>query len=108
MQRLAMLIVATGLVAATSAGAEELGDAARGQNYAEKVCAECHAVGSDDSVSPNFSAPPFKQVANTSGMTARALVVWLQTPHPSMPNLVIPVDDMHDVVAYIMTLKGKN
>ena len=85
--------------------AQELGHAGQGYQYAKTFCSECHGIEHDDLGSPNFAAPPFRTVANTPGMSRRALVVWLQSPHPTMPNLVIPRDDMHDVIEYIMSLK---
>ena len=39
-------------------------------------------------------------------MTERALAVWLQNPHPNMPNFILPQADMDNVIAYIMSLKS--
>ena len=61
-----------------------------------KKMPECHAVQAGEKVSPDPAAP---RVANSSGMTGLALVVWLQSSHPTMPNLMVPPDN---VVAYIM------
>ncbi len=85
--------------------AQGTGDAGQGYQYAKTFCSECHGIERDDLGSPNFAAPSFRTVANTPGMSRRALVVWLQSPHPTMPNLVIPREDMHDVIEYIMSLK---
>jgi hypothetical protein len=49
--------------------------------------------------------PSFQEIADTQGMSPRALRVWLQTSHPKMPDLIIPADDMDNVIAYIMSLK---
>ena len=38
-------------------------------------------------------------------MTATALRVWLQTSHPTMPNIMLAPNDMDNVVAYILSLK---
>jgi len=84
--------------------AVELGDATAGHAYATKVCAECHEVEAGNSFSPNPDAPSFQEVADTPGMTARALAVWLQTSHPTMPDLIIPADDKDNVIAYILSL----
>jgi hypothetical protein len=62
-------------------------------------------VEAADEFSPNLDAPRFAIVANVPGTTARALVVWLQTSHPTMPNLMIEPDDRDNVVAYIMSLR---
>ena len=45
------------------------------------------------------SDPAAPGVANSSGMTSLALVVWLQSSHPTMPNLMVTPDN---VVANIM------
>jgi hypothetical protein len=55
--------------------------------------------------SPNIDAPDFAVVANTPGMTERAITVWLQTSHPTMPNFMIPEEVRDDLIAYIMSLK---
>jgi len=82
-------------------------DIAKGQAYAEEVCAQCHAVRAGELASPLMEATPFQEVADTPGMTEMALTVFLQTPHVTMPNLVLEQDDMRNVVAYIRSLKGK-
>ena len=88
-----------------SAHALEAGDAASGLNYAEAVCAECHAVKKGQRVSPHERAPAFELVANARGMTGTALRVWFQSPHPSMPNLVLRDKTADDLIAYIMSLR---
>jgi mono/diheme cytochrome c family protein len=91
---------------AGAAGAVELGDAERGHAYAKKACAECHAVDAGDELSPDITAPSFGAVADTPGMTDRALIVWLRgTDHPTMPNLMIKQQDLDDVVKYILSLR---
>jgi len=88
------------------ARADQLGNAADGLAYARAHCAECHGVeATRDDFSPNVDAPDFSVVANTPGMTERAIAVWLQTSHPTMPNLMIPDEARDNLVAYIMSLK---
>lgn len=103
------ITLATGLMllAATAVGAQEGGDPERGQAYAVRVCAECHAVRATDRVSPRSDVAPFATIANTPGMTVLALSVWLRSPHRSMPNFMIEAQDRNDVVAYIASLKDK-
>jgi mono/diheme cytochrome c family protein len=95
------------LFAPAATHAEDVGNAANGLAYARAHCAECHAVESRDDVVINLDAPNFVDVANTPGMTSRALAVWLQTSHPTMPNFLLPAEAKDDVIAYIMTLKTK-
>ena len=58
--------------------------------------------------SPLPEAPTFQSVADTPGMTEMALTVWLQSSHPTMPNIVLKQDDLRNVVAYIRSLEKKN
>jgi mono/diheme cytochrome c family protein len=103
----AALILAALIVASASAGAAEIGDAKRGLAYAKKVCSECHGVNATDEQSPDFMAPTFREVANTKGITERALYVWLQSGnHESMPNFMIEPSDLDDVIAYIMSMRA--
>lgn len=90
---------------ASSIGAAEMGDPALGLRYAQQSCASCHAVGAGETASPNLDAPAFDTVANTPGMTQIALNVWLNTPHSSMPNLIVDPDRIDDLSAYLATLK---
>jgi mono/diheme cytochrome c family protein len=106
MTRLLRLLIAVTLLApGLPAAAVELGNVAAGLEYAQKVCSECHAVDKDDTAMVIPEVPSFQEVADTTGMTPRALVVWLTTSHPNMPDLIIPPDDMDNVVAYIMSLR---
>ena len=89
------------------AGAVELGDPKQGLAYARQICAECHVVEESNELSPpSPDAPSFEEVANTPGMNVRALIVWLQSPHPTMPHLMIPADETDNIVAYIMSLRA--
>jgi hypothetical protein len=49
--------------------------------------------------------PNFQDIANTSGMTATALRVFLTTSHPKMPNLIHTPEQLSDVIAYILSLR---
>lgn len=91
----------------SAADSQEIGDARQGYNFAAKHCAECHAIDFGNPKSPNADAPSFTSVAQTSGMSGRALAVWLDTTHPTMPNFVLHADDRNDVIAYIMSLKNR-
>lgn len=34
--------------------------------------------------------------------------MWLQTTHPTMPNIIVEKQDMWNVIAYILDLKGRD
>jgi mono/diheme cytochrome c family protein len=81
------------------------GSAERGAAYARQVCAECHAVEAGQGWSPNPNAPAFAVIANTPGMSARALSAWLYSPHPTMPSLVVDSQNRRDIAAYLRSLE---
>ncbi|HUW73329.1 MAG TPA: c-type cytochrome [Methyloceanibacter sp.] len=102
-----MLLAAVVTFGLSDGAAAQEADIAAGKAYAEQVCAACHAVQAGDLESPLFEATPFQTVADTPGMTELALSVWLQSSHPTMPNIVLEQDDMRNVIAYIRSLKGE-
>jgi len=100
------LVIALSIAAtAQIAHAQQLGDVKAGLEYADAVCAECHAVKKGERVSPHERAPAFELVANARGMSEMALRVWFQSPHPSMPNLMLKEKTADDLITYIMSLK---
>lgn len=103
MKPLIVLAAATTLGLSSGAGAQDA-DIVAGKAYAEDVCAACHAVRAGETSSPVFEATPFQNVADTPGMTELALSVWLQSSHPTMPNIVLSQDEMRNVTAYIRSL----
>jgi mono/diheme cytochrome c family protein len=88
------------------ASAQEPGDAQAGRIIVEQQCTQCHALRS--SPSPHLDAPSFIALANTPGMTGRALAVALQTSHETMPNFVLERHDRDNIVAYIMSLRRES
>ena len=96
-------------VCAAEAGSDEgsalLGDKDKGHAYAQKFCTDCHAVEKDENLLLG-DIPTFQEVADSDGMSPRALGVWLRTSHPNMPDFIIAPDDMDNVIAYIMSLRA--
>jgi mono/diheme cytochrome c family protein len=105
MRRLAILTLILLFAALSSVTAQETGDPQAGAAYGKQYCAKCHAIADEDA-SPEHTAPRWKDVANTSGMTGTALRVWLQSSHPTMPNIILEPNDMSNVIAYILSLKN--
>jgi mono/diheme cytochrome c family protein len=100
----AMFLAAATIIAGSGAAAQDA-DIEAGGAYAEQVCSACHAVLAKETYSPLPEATSFQQVADTPGMTELALTVFLQSSHPTMPNIILEQDDMRNVVAYIRSLK---
>jgi len=102
----AALSVVAALVTSTAGVAQNYGDASRGAAFAMRVCQGCHGVRSQE-VSINALAPAFDTIAETRGMTETALSVALRTPHRDMPDLMLEDQERADIIAYILTLRGK-
>lgn len=85
--------------------ATELGDVDAGRQYAEQYCAGCHDVTSPNPMETGSGIPTFSAVANATRVTRTSLVVWMQTSHPKMPNLMLEQQDLDNVIAYILSLK---
>jgi mono/diheme cytochrome c family protein len=92
----------------SGASAQEIGDAVAGHEFARKVCAVCHAVEADETLSSHPSAPTFTRIAAEPGMTATALSVILRNPHREMPDIILETEQRANVISYILTLKAKD
>jgi mono/diheme cytochrome c family protein len=97
----------TAALAATAFSAKaQDGDIAAGHAFAREACKACHEVEAKEP-SPRMIeiGPAFRDVANTPGMTAMALRVFLTSSHPKMPNLILTSEEIADVAAYILSLR---
>jgi cytochrome c len=102
------LLLATIITSAALAGhvqAQDVGQPGRGLELAQRLCAECHAVGKDDRQLPNTRAPRFQAIAAVPGMTATALAAALNTSHRTMPNIILSPEEQAHIIAYILSLK---
>lgn len=102
---LAAAMLGGGHVLAQVAG-DQPGDAAAGRKLAEAWCAECHAIGPKTVDLPR-RGPDFTAVAQRPSTTPLSLNVFLRSNHDSMPNFIVAGSDADDIVAYIMSLKGR-
>lgn len=78
----------------------------RGLAYARENCSGCHSVEPGVPAMPGAKARSFTAIASTPGMTSMALNVWLNTSHPTMPNLVISQRSKEDLYAYFDALRA--
>jgi hypothetical protein len=51
--------------------------------------------------------PSLLEVAEHPATTEMSLRAFLQTPHPTMPNLVLSPEETDDIIAYLLALKGE-
>jgi mono/diheme cytochrome c family protein len=102
-----LLSLAIALTAVSGAvAAEDVGDPQAGFDYAKQVCSVCHGISAERSPLPK--ATRFREVADRPGVTGTALRVWMETSHPTMPNIIVEKQDMLNVIAYILSLKGRD
>ena len=84
----------------------QYGDSNAGRAFAVENCRQCHAVGKGGRMSsPLKAAPAFRAIANMSTTTPLGLRVFLNTSHPTMPNLILSKKEVDDVISYIMSLR---
>ncbi len=84
---------------------EEIGDPDAGYEIAGEVCSDCHAIEPQEGISPIGAATSFQIVAEIPGMNERALIAWMTSSHPTMPNLMLEPGELKDVIAYIESLE---
>jgi mono/diheme cytochrome c family protein len=101
----AVALIAVLACFAGSALGQDVGDRSKGAAIAQQICAECHAVHRGERRSFNAEAPTFEAIATTPGMTSIALTAALRTSHRAMPNIILPDDDLKNIIAYILSLK---
>ena len=106
MRRLVFSLVIAVSGTESAFAAEDVGDPQAGFEYARTVCSGCHGISAETSPVPK--ATRFREVADRPGMTGTALRVWIETYHPTMPNIVVDKQDMLNVIAYILSLKGRD
>jgi len=104
----AAALVLLAAVAASPAGAQTQtagGNAQRGREIAERLCATCHAVSASPSATVSADVPPFAAIARRPDATAERLAGRIIIPHPAMPAMQLTVAEIRDVIAYILSLK---
>ncbi len=91
-------------ITAALAQAPVAGDPVAGRAYAVKNCSSCHMVSPKQSPKVR-TAPSFQAISNMHSTTEMSLHAFLSTPHPRMPNFIVPPKDGQDVIAYILSLR---
>ena len=105
--RRATLVAA--LAATTLSAHAQDGDIAAGHSFAREACSACHVVEAEQQHLPRriFIGPAFRNIANTPGMTATALRLFLTTSHSKMLKPIVRPEQMADVIAYILSLRSE-
>ena len=103
--RFRLLTAVAAYAAATSAHAQQVGDAEQGLRLAREACAECHMVVKSADKSPKADVAHFRGHRQHAGNDRIALAVALHTPHQTMPNVVIKGEDAQNIIAYVLSLR---
>ena len=96
-----------GALLATAAGAQQEGDPAAGRRLAEAWCSGCHVIGPGVFGPVVDATPTFPSIARMPSTTGTSLRALLLTPHSRMPDLQMSREQTDDVVAYILSLRGR-
>jgi len=106
MRRRRTVVLAAAAMTATAFSAKaQDGDAAAGHAFAREACRACHMVDPGARAPRRINiGPAFRDIADTPGMTATAIRVFLTSSHPKMPNLILTPAEIADVIAYILSL----
>jgi mono/diheme cytochrome c family protein len=99
------LIGSAGFLMSTSAQSP---DPSVGRHLAETVCSACHQIDAySQGLGPNPDAPNFVDISRMPSMSELAIKVFLRSPHPSMPNIILSAKEIDSVAAYIRSLNIK-
>jgi mono/diheme cytochrome c family protein len=79
---------------------QDLGDRDAGERFAALNCAQCHGA-----MDAPARATAFATIAMMPSTTAESLTVFLQSPHATMPDLILSPGDRRDLIAYILSLR---
>jgi mono/diheme cytochrome c family protein len=104
-RRRAVVLSAAAMAATVFSANAQDGDVAAGHAFAREACRACHMVDPEARAPRRINiGPAFRDIANTPGMTATAIRVFLPSSHPRMPNLILTPAEIANVTAYILGL----
>ena len=90
----------------TLAGVTSEPDPVLGKSLAEKLCTNCHLVGSAQQQQPaNADVPSFKEIAGREDQSAGAITARIMLPKHPMPQIPLTKAELADLAAYILSLR---
>jgi mono/diheme cytochrome c family protein len=89
------------------AGITSKPDPVEGKALAEKLCTNCHLVGSaaQQQQPANADVPSFPEIANIEGQSAGAITARIMMPRHPMPTIPLTKAELADLAAYILSLR---
>jgi mono/diheme cytochrome c family protein len=87
------------------AGPTSLPDPAHGKVLAEKLCTNCHLIGTAKQDHAVADVPSFPEIANREGQSAGAIMGQIMLPKHPMPQIPLTKAELADLASYILTLR---
>ena len=88
------------------AGVTSQPDKVQGKVLAEKLCTNCHLVGSAQQQPANADVPSFKEIAGREDQSAGAITARIMLPKHPMPQIPLTKAELADLAAYILSLRN--
>lgn len=105
-QTIRMIAGLTVLLGSMPASLADEASIASGKALAERICARCHAIGTEgESTHPD--APPFRTLHERYPVETleEALTEGIVTGHPDMPEVSFEPDDAEAVIDYMISIQ---
>jgi mono/diheme cytochrome c family protein len=102
MTAVALCVAALGMISAVTP--IRAADAMNGERLAQRWCAACHVVSSDQRQA-YADAPPFEEIAKRPNFSESGLMTFLLDPHAKMPNMNLSRIEAGDIAAYVHRLQ---
>lgn len=88
--------------------AASIGDAGNGHALAKRLCSNCHIVdGEGAAATISADVPSFAAIADLPDQSAERIAGRIVVPHPPMPQIELTRNEIRDLTAYILSLKGQ-
>ncbi len=99
------MITATVLLGFTLAASAQSVDPSVGRHLAETVCSACHqSSAASPPQSPKSAAPSLVDISRMPSTNELAIMVFLRSSHPTMPNIILSPEEIDSLAAYIVSL----
>jgi mono/diheme cytochrome c family protein len=93
------------LLALVSSCAAAADDVEKGRALAGRLCAACHMQTGQGEKHGPMGLPGFSAIASRPGQSHEAIVRWLRSTPPMMPDHRLTWDEADALAAFIMTLR---
>lgn len=80
-------------------------DPIHGRQLAERLCSNCHLVGTDQQTEAQADVPSFREISNKQAQTAGDIMARIMLPNHPMPQIPLKKSEITDLSAYILSLK---